>query len=52
MAVVSVQNDGLKTDGSLPACRLETDYTLATTGLSQLEARDRFCSNTEQHQNH
>lgn len=46
--VASVQNDGLRTDGSLPACRLNTDYELARFGLSPDAARDRFCANTEQ----
>ncbi|TDH24317.1 hypothetical protein [Mycobacteroides franklinii] len=47
--VVSVQNDGVKTDGSVPPCHLEKDYGLDRFGLSPEAARDRFCANTEQH---
>lgn len=48
--IVSVQNDGLGLDGTARPCRLETSYDLARTGLTGDQARDRFCTATEERQ--
>lgn len=46
--IVSVQNDGVGMDGSMSPCQLEKVYDLARIGLAADEARDRFCTSTEE----
>ncbi len=48
--IVSVQNDGVGMDGSMSPCQLEKVYDLARIGLAADEARDRFCTSTEERQ--
>lgn len=48
--IVSVENDGIRLDGSMSPCRLEKVYDLARIGLAAGEARDRFCASTEERQ--